>query len=436
MLIPARPSAAVAFSSSEGRSGAPSWTGSLLRHPFIDMNFIARSYSASEIRLRSFERNSRDDIESPQRRLSIARCCQSTDLGSSSAITTVSVIADAATLIALERDVTARFPVRVEQVAFETNLAMGIGGGSSPFVDTSGWEFGCDTVLTGSAVGNPIGAFLGALEAAKHLFALAIAHGCERAPFHVPWQHGVFDGWAWKWGAGPSSSGPCNLPKLDAVIGGCGGVAAGYLWLASVLPGGRVALIDDDIIEVHNLNRLFFASLEDARAALFKVNVAASFMNAHGWAAVPISRKVEHTTAMNLMTTAANRGAILVSAVGEPTTRRFLQHRNFANLVDGATNNDGSIRTIAVDASSACLKCYLADASPATAAGCGRVQTSSFAGVVPHLSAGAGFLACIEHLKMAIGVPLSGVNVQSIGRQLDEAGRERVPRSPACPLHI
>lgn len=355
-------------------------------------------------------------------------------------VTAVSVEADPATLAALESAVTARYPVRVKQTFIETNLSMGIGGSSAPFVDASGWEFGCNVVLPQNGSSNPAGAFLGALDAAKYLFATAVAFGCERAPFDVSWTQGVFDSWTWKWGSSSSSSGPTSLPALDAIIAGCGGVAAGYLWLASMLPTpGNLALIDDDTIEVHNLNRLFFASLADARAMLFKVEVAASMMTAFGWKAEPIRRTVEHPSAMKLLASAARRGAVLISAVGEPMTRRFLQNREFANLIDGATNNDGSIRVIGVHPESACLHCYLAAETVPRApapAGCGQVNTRSFAGVVPHLSAGAGFLACVEHLKLLLGAPLKGVNVQPITRRTSEVGRELVPRSAACPRHV
>ncbi len=115
------------------------------------------------------------------------------------------------------------------------------------------------------------------------------------------------------------------MPTLDTVIAGhavawrldtCG--------FASILPAGRLVLIDDDAIELHNLNRLFFASVEDARADLFKVDVAASLMARSGWVAEPLCRKAEHPSTMNVMANAARRGAVLVSAVGEPMTRRFL----------------------------------------------------------------------------------------------------------------
>ena len=39
------------------------------------------------------------------------------------------------------RTLTQALPVRVKRTVIETNLAMGIGGGSSPFVDASGWRF-------------------------------------------------------------------------------------------------------------------------------------------------------------------------------------------------------------------------------------------------------------------------------------------------------
>src|SRR5262245_18370340 len=71
---------------------------------------------------------------------------------------------------------------------------------------------------------------------------------------------------------------------------------------------GNFAVIDDDTIEVHNLNRLFFASLADARAMLFKVEVAASMMSASGWKVEPIRRTVEHPVAMKLLASAARRG--------------------------------------------------------------------------------------------------------------------------------
>jgi molybdopterin/thiamine biosynthesis adenylyltransferase len=351
-------------------------------------------------------------------------------------ITTVSVHGEPEMLSALERTITARFPVRVLREQPTATIEFGVGGGAEPFIDATGWSFGCNVALPESSERVPVGGFLGALEAAKYIFGRAVEVSCEGAVFDLPWKRGIFDAWTWRWTATPPNPGPLELPRLDAVVAGCGGVAAGYLWFASKLvTPGTLALLDDDHIAKHNLNRLCFATFADAVAKHLKVEVAAEFMRQFGWQVTPLARTTESSEALVTLTRAASRGAVLISAVGEPMSRRALQRRGFVYLVDAATNSDGSIQVIGSQQGSACLDCYLTAPIPAPplAGACGEVNMREFSGVVPHLSAGAGFLAGIEHLKAALGVPFGGVSVQPVTRPLTGEARERVARCASCP---
>lgn len=80
------------------------------------------------------------------------------------------------------------------------------------------------------------------------------------------------------------------LARLRIGIVGCGGTGSATATLLARLGVGRLALFDDDIVDVTSLNRLHGARKDDASAALPKVEVLAREINALGTGvhAVPI----------------------------------------------------------------------------------------------------------------------------------------------------
>lgn len=317
-------------------------------------------------------------------------------------------------------------------------VRFGVGPCVERYVDASDWCVGFDCSAPGSRGNSPAGAFLAAVEAAKHLYVQSVGSGRAAPLAYEVWRAGVFDAWHWNWlDAGwPSPQVQLSDVAADVVVVGCGGVGAAFLWfLINTHLSGRLLLIDDDFIEWHNMNRLPYALIGHADQAAKKVLAAGDFMSGR-WEVCALPRLVDHPAAMAQLDRFARSNASLISAAGGVESRRFLGRRAFARIIDAATNSDGSAQLLALEAgTSTCIDCHIVEPPLAAAkAGCGNVQLPRFAGVVPHLAAYAGVLAGIEHLRTCLGAPrLIGANTQNIFRHLDETARFATMPCTTCP---
>jgi len=314
-----------------------------------------------------------------------------------------------------------------------------VGRSELPYVDASDWLVGFNVPVGGGTGGDhPGGAFIGALEAAKYLFLRAAAIAYNRGADTPSWgEERVFDAWSWTWSARDGEPRTARLPSAAPTIAlvGCGGVGAAYLWfLRKTRFSGALLLLDDDIIEWSNMNRLFYATVQDADDQRPKVLSAAAYMN-DGWSVRALARKAEHPEAAAALTECARAGGLLASAVGEPETRKFLGRRGFAAFFDAGTNSDGWARALALrPGQSRCSECEVQARAAQRPGGCGQASTEVFAGVVPHLAAYAGVLLALEHVRVLLGAPvLGGSNTQSIMMDLEAATRICSRRCPTCP---
>jgi molybdopterin/thiamine biosynthesis adenylyltransferase len=309
-------------------------------------------------------------------------------------------------------------------------IELGIGPQERTFVDAAGWCFATNCALPQDRTDSVIGAHLGAIEAAKWVFSQALSRLSLGSLAPIVWDRRfAFDAWRW----GPCHDGhqgptlPRSLPPL--VLVGCGGVGAGLIWLLRRLHPGSIVLVDDDRVEWHNMNRLFYALSTDADALANKAAAAARFLTESGWAATAIPHKAEHEAALRRLQASADAGHVLFSAVGDPQSRLMLQRRGFPYLFDGATNSDGSAQVLcSAPGRSVCITCHI-EASPKGVDSppgqrCDAVTTQDFAGVVPHLSGYAGVLLGIEWLRSLLDSngPRFGANTQGVLRFLDTNG--------------
>lgn len=63
--------------------------------------------------------------------------------------------------------------------------------------------------------------------------------------------------------------------QLTVGVVGCGGTGSAVVQLLNRLGVGRMIVIDDDVVEVSNLNRLHGATMQDAQKKAAKVRVVA-----------------------------------------------------------------------------------------------------------------------------------------------------------------
>ena len=320
-------------------------------------------------------------------------------------------------------------------------VAFGVGQSQAPFIDVNDSSVGFNRTVPAGRTSFIAGPFLGALEASKYVFlrAVEVAYATP-VEDRFRWPAGsIFDAWTWTWG----TSSQVGLPPYPQVIPelalvGCGGVGAAYLWfLRKCGLVGRLLLVDEDVIIWHNMNRLLYATIADADAGRVKVDAAADFMRSGGWDVHVLRRKAEHAQAMTALDACAQAGGVIISAVGEPETRKFLGRRGFRRFFDAATNTDGSARALALQHGvSTCIDCHVrARPQSPRVGGCATAHTANFAGVAPHLAAYAGVMVALEQVRAMLDPTsaLAGANTQSIMRGVDDAGRVRTQRCTTCP---
>jgi hypothetical protein len=333
-----------------------------------------------------------------------------------------------------------RLPLELAEKADQDlpTVEFAIGPSDVNFVDASDWRVWFNLPAPASAGRYPTGAAFAALEAAKHLFLAATAKVCEKQSDELVWpSKGVFDTWQWRWRSADVAEPVVPARGAEAVLAlvGCGGVGASYLWfLKSTGLHGRLTLIDDDVIAWHNMNRLPFATIADADVGRLKVKSAADFMSG-AWDVRCVPKQAQHEDSVTALQVVLSEGGLLAVAVGEPETRRFLGRRSFEQLFDAGTNTDGSAQVLTLRAGlSTCIECHTRSRHTPSGQGCGVLQTSTFAGVVPHLAAYAGVMLGREHLVALLGGQvLHGANTQSIMRQIDETTRESTRPCRGCP---
>ena len=220
-------------------------------------------------------------------------------------------------------------------------------------VGTSSWDLAIGLKAERETTGNPIvAAIAGALAANEVLKNLLLASGVplERTPR-------AWDGCVsiWDYSLGPMSRGPeIREPvELDQVgFVGCGGISGACFWALGLLElAGAPLLVDDDVVDVTNLNRLLFANHESVGSN--KVALAKMLLDARGTSAIALAER------WNKVDSIIRQGAstILIS-VDDDSVRRDVQGDLPELIFNGGTSDSGEYQVSRhnfIDA--ACLAC-------------------------------------------------------------------------------
>lgn len=202
--------------------------------------------------------------------------------------------------------------------------------------------------------GNPIAAaFSGVLAANEALKVLLGQAGVPLLRAPKLWRGAAS---LWDYTVAPTDTGPqlpdgsFDLSRVGFI--GCGGIAASTLWTLALLTlTGTPALIDDDIVDITNLNRLLFANHNDIDKP--KVSVAKDMLDAAGATAMPFERRWEQLSKDDQQSV-----DLAVVTVDTAPVRRDIQASMPRLILNGGTGDNGEYRISRHDfLDGACLTC-------------------------------------------------------------------------------
>jgi molybdopterin/thiamine biosynthesis adenylyltransferase len=220
-----------------------------------------------------------------------------------------------------------------------------------------------------------------------------------------------------------------KLRGASVLVVGAGGLGAPVLYYLTAAGVGRVAVADDDVVELSNLQRqILFTTADVGRA---KAEVAAARLAALNPEVElePISARVRAAGARELV-----RGFdVVVTAVDNFPTRYILNDAcvlERKTLVDGAVLRMVGLAMTIKGGETACYRCLFPDPPPPAA-----VVTCSEAGVLGPIPGTIGAIQGLEVIKVITGAgrPLYNRLVQFDGAALSFSEVE-VSRAPTCPV--
>lgn len=298
------------------------------------------------------------------------------------------------------------------------SVAIGAPGPNADLrLDASGWlaSLGYPLEPPGPGLLNPIGplaaATLAAAEIFKALFVDSFPDARYAARFTLA--TGVFSFFDYA----PNCANPAIEPiEIDAHLVGLGGVGAGIIRaLAALGTGlhGHLALIDHDPLDLHNLNRVTYATIAAARTKDLKVDVAEAYLSAHApnLRTTPHPQRFDQYKMSISRTRRERRYEVVLTALDDDEVRHAVQRELPRVLIDGATGRDLNMTVERVLFGKwACLGCTRQN-PPATSPagegeGCGNIADPR-APSVSFLSALPGILAAGELIKEALGAAAS-----------------------------
>lgn len=239
-----------------------------------------------------------------------------------------------------------------EPARADVELGFADGAAGLP-IASAGWVAAVGDASVGFT-GNPIAAaFSGVLAANEALKVLLVQAGVPLLRAPKPW-HGTAS--LWNYTVVPTDLGPQLADAALDLSGvgfiGCGGIAASTLWTLALLAlAGNPALIDDDIVDITNLNRLLFANRNDIDK--LKVSVAKDMLDAAGTTAGPFERRWEKLSKDDQRTV-----DLAVVTVDTAPVRRDIQGSMPRLILNGGTGDNGEYRISRHDfLNGACLTC-------------------------------------------------------------------------------
>lgn len=308
-------------------------------------------------------------------------------------------------------DLARRLPLEVGGQPSPPHYTVAIGGGvagASLVVDGAGWLAAIGTTIDGRDDGNPVGPLSAATFAAAEVFKAGFGllyPDRAREMDLQPW-NGVFSLFSY----GRDDLSPTlDVVDLDATLVGLGGVGAGFIRGIASLGDrvhGSLALVDDDTLTTHNLNRVSYASVEAAVSGALKVDEAVALLLAR----CPNLTVTPYPERFDLYKRRTPRRAdrrydVVVTGLDNDDTRWEVQRDLPRILIDGATGRDMNIRIERVEFGRyGCLGCTRR--APAPPAGAPRecdAPPDVRAPSLSFLSSFPGILAAGEVIKESMG---------------------------------
>lgn len=256
---------------------------------------------------------------------------------------------DAAEPEAIVGDLAARLPVDVAHDAAPHDaieVAVGVDITTADItVDASAWGFLLGSVADVSPARVPVGRLAGAAVATGEAFKLAFMRLHPNATFSarlIP-SSGPFS----LWDHSATLAGPdLEHVELDALVVGAGGVGAGEIIcfgdFGNML-SGTIRLVDGDIIEMHSLNRVIYATIDGAASSRLKVEDAVSYLRSRLPHVRVDGQPVHYETFKNSIgSRAVRRFPLVVTGVDSDDVRWEVQRDLPRVLVDGATGADAN----------------------------------------------------------------------------------------------
>lgn len=313
---------------------------------------------------------------------------------------------------ALARELAVRYPVELDRaslgMAEDLVIAMpGAGAAAADLVvDGAGWIAAIGDKTGAEDDGNPVGALaaadLCAAEAFKIMFARAWPDSPSAAQFSA-WS-GEFSTHSYSM-AGPSPAvGPF---AIDALLVGAGGVGAGLvLVLGGLGPivSGHLAVVDSDVVELHNLNRLMFAKLASARRREAKVADVQAYLAARCPRLLVASFRETFATYRDRIPRRRDRRfPLVVTGLDADDIRHEVQFETPCVLIDGSTGRNANCRVERVRfGRSGCLGCTRRPGAAQAGAACDAFPDAQ-APSISFLSSLPGILAGGEIIKHGHG---------------------------------
>jgi molybdopterin/thiamine biosynthesis adenylyltransferase len=296
----------------------------------------------------------------------------------------------------------------IDEVEGRDWIRVHVGAGAAPRgayrIHGQGWQaLGGDAVrpLSGTNGEVPLGAALAACVGVAWAFRVAL--GDDSPPGYVQLS-------LWNMRGGDAAAQGPSVEAQDlgrVMLIGCGAVGSSIAYLLPLAGiGGRVQLIDGDLVDTTNLNRSPMFGFGDLTRS--KCDVVASHLRRAGIDAEPIHAWFDEAMARGLAF--RERPDVVIPAANDRDVRRLVQHQVPPLQVYGTTGRDWqAFLGRHIPTAEDCLVCRFpttAPGEPRLACSTGPIAAPSRAGVsqdaaLPFLSAAAGVLAVAELVKTA-----------------------------------
>ena len=199
---------------------------------------------------------------------------------------------------------------------------------------------------------NSVGACVAADFAAAEVFKRLISRLPLRPGLKVlPIGRLVFSAYDYQLSPGPNPPLPTAIDVDGVVVVGLGGIGAGFVTAASALPGlaGLLTLVDKDLLDQTNLNRLLYVRPGDTG---FKVHLSRRVLSFHA----EIDARAEWFD--EFIAARGSHHDLVVVGVDKDPVRRAIQHSMPRLIFNGGTSDTASFQLTRHDyLHGACLAC-------------------------------------------------------------------------------